>query len=244
MARVLVTLLAANLLAFLWLSGTFDNYLGAGRDPERLSLQVEANRLQVIGGERPPAGPIPAQPAASTDGSSAPAAPGPAAAAGAAALVCAEISALDEAALVKVRAFFSENPTAYSTEIQAESEPPLWLVYTLPVEDLPAAQRKLNDFKRQGFENLAIIPTGRYRLGMSFGTFRTEDQARTLVERLTQRGVRNLRIGQLEPAIVRASVRYRYSTSESGPSAQTRDKLAALLAQLSLTPKPCDPPRS
>lgn len=243
MARVLVTLLAANLLAFLWLRGTFDDYLGAGRDPERLSLQVEANRLQVIGGERPPAGALPAQPAGTASGSPMPVPPVPAASGGAGVLVCNELSALDESALVRVRAFFSEYPTAYSTEIQAESEPPLLLVYTLPVEDQAAAQRKLIDFRRQGFENLAIIQTGKYRLGMSFGTFRTEDQARALVERLTQRGVRNLRIGQLEPAILRASVRYRYSANEAGPTTEARDKLAALLTQLVLSPKPCDPPR-
>lgn len=242
MARVLVTLLAANLLAFLWLRGTFDDYLGAGRDPERLGQQVEANRLLVMGGERPSAGAPPSQSPAPAGGSSSPASSGSPAIT--AAMVCAEISPLDEAALIKVRAFFSEYPSAFSTEIQAESEPPLLLVYTLPTEDLAAAQRKLSDFKRQGFENLAIIQTGRYRLGMSFGTFRSEDQARTLIERLTQRGVRNLRIGQLEPALVRASVRYRFSTGDTGPSAEARDKLATMLAQQALSPKPCDAPRS
>lgn len=243
MARVLVTLLAANLLAFLWLRGTFDDYLGAGRDPERLTQQVEANRLQVIGGERSPAGVVPSQSAAPATGSASPALPAPAATAGAGVMVCAEISPLDEAALIRMRAFFAEYPSAYSTEIQAESEPPLMLVYTLPTEDLVAAQRKLADFKRQGFENLTIIQSGKYRLGMSFGTFRSEEQARALVERLTQRGVRNLRVGQLEPALVRASVRYRFITSDAGPPQEARDKLATLLSQQALSPKPCDATR-
>lgn len=62
MLRLLLTLIAANLLALLWWQGALDSIVGSGRDPERVRQQVDADRLRVVPLDRLKNGAAPGQP--------------------------------------------------------------------------------------------------------------------------------------------------------------------------------------
>lgn len=306
MLRILLTLVAANLLAFLWIRGSFDSLLAGARDPDRLNQQVEADRLRVAAADRaantagakPSARPAPGAasstpagaggPAGATAGVGAPVQPANPAAAGnnpgatpaggsatgapaggspasgapsepvnattipsgglaargdLSLLACSEFGPLDDSKLIRARNFFNEHAAYFMSEVEPVEDPPLFLVYALASESMQQAQRKLLDFKRQGFEGIAIINEGQYRLSMSFGTFRTEEAAKAVVENLTRRGVRNLKIAGRDLSNSKSMIRYRYQAGDQGPPKEISDKLIALGGELGVTPNLC-PARS
>ena len=278
MLRILLTLLAANLLVFLWLRGSFDSYLPGGRDPDRVNQQVDAERLRVAptgrgqnagtskAGMNLP-GVVPGQ-----SGVAAPAAETPASIPGVVApgsgvsdplggragnaanpdnpgntparintnlLSCSEFAPLDAAKLTQARKFFSEHAAYFVSEIDAVQEPASFRVYTLPVDSLEAAQKKFNDFKRQGFEGIAVITEGSQRWGMSFGALGTEALARAMVESLSRRGVRNLRIDSGDPDTSKSLVRFRYQGGDQGLPPEVNKELLAFGAELGIKPVVC-----
>jgi hypothetical protein len=295
MPRILLTLLAANFLVFMWLRGAFDSYLTGARDPDRLNQQVDAERLRVASASRaqptpagkptvstPGAVPVPgagspvaadssnanpglnsgaanATPApASAPASATASAPGsntgtgtesrPAAAPNAPTLpltldanllACSELAPLDELLLARARKFFADNSAYFVTEVDAIDEPPSFLVYSVPSEDLAAAQRKFVDFKRQGFEGITVITEGPRRFGMSFGTVRSEALAKAMVDSLTRRGVRSLRIDGRDPNAVRTVIRFRYQAGDQGLPTEVSKELQSLSTELGLKPVSC-----
>lgn len=52
MRRVLLLLVLANLVAFLWWRGYLDDLITNAREPERIRQQVEPDRLRVAPPER------------------------------------------------------------------------------------------------------------------------------------------------------------------------------------------------
>ena len=52
MRRVLLLLVLANLVAFLWWRGYLDDLITNAREPERVRQQVEPDRLRVLPPER------------------------------------------------------------------------------------------------------------------------------------------------------------------------------------------------
>lgn len=56
MRRLLILLVLANVLAFCWWRGWFDDYLGSPRDPDRAARQVGADRLVIVPLSRLPSG--------------------------------------------------------------------------------------------------------------------------------------------------------------------------------------------
>lgn len=153
-------------------------------------------------------------------------------------LGCRELAPLTAAKLTRARAFFDALPSLFEVETELIEAGTALLVYTIPVENLAAAQKKLLDFKRQGFENIAIIGEGPQRLGMSFGLLNSEPAARAMVENLTSRGVRNLRIVERDTS--RHVLRYRFVAGDSGLPSEVRQRLASVNVELGVTPSSCD----
>ncbi len=254
MLRFLLTLLAANFLVFMWLRGAFDSYLTGARDPDRLNQQVDAERLKVASTLRNPVAPkIPAP-------EQKPALPGPEAGSPSATtsapnpnpnpetpplalnpnlLACSELGPLDESMLERARKFFADYAAYFVSEVEPVDEAPSFLVYSVPAEDLAQAQRKLADFKRQGFEGIAVISEGPRRFGMSFGSVRTEALAKAMVESLTRRGVRSLRVAPRDPNAAKSVFRFRYQAGEQGLPTDVSKELQQLGADLALAPAAC-----
>jgi hypothetical protein len=243
MFRVLLTLLIANLLAFLWLRGSLDNYVANGREPERLDRQIDAEKLSLrsaTGSAAPPAGGASAisgtaAPGASASSSVAPASPTPAAPIE----VCREVTVPSGVALERVRAFFAEQGGRFKTETLGAERTVTYQIYTLPVENLATAQRKLADFKRQGFDSVSIIESGPQRLGMLIETAASASAATARLQALAQRGVRNMRIQEEESTPAVTKLRYRYTEMDSGMTAEVRTKLAGLLVELGVSAVGC-----
>ena len=233
---VLGLLIAANVVAFLWWHGDFASWTGSSREPDRLRQQIDADRVKVL----PPPG-RPAQgggPAASA----APAAAGAPGSSGQAAAgpveTCVEIGPLEETRSARVRRFLADTP-----QVRGETEPlgdaGIWMVYTPPSETLAVAQRRAADLRRLGVRDLYLMPDGPYRLGISFGLFRSEEGARALMDSLTQQGVRGLRIalrGANEPKF---SFRLHAAGGDSPPARELAQRLTALQTELGVNPQPC-----
>lgn len=152
-------------------------------------------------------------------------------------LACNEFATLNATRLARARSFFGQHPAYFEIETDVLEEGVSLLVYTPPVENQAAAQKKLADFRRQGFEDIAIISEGPQRLGMSFGTFKHEAAARAMVDNLTNRGVRNLRIAERDAS--RTLLRYRYPGGDNGLPRDLRVRLTALAAEIGQTPRAC-----
>ena len=271
MLRILLTLVAANFLVFLWLLGSFDSYLAGGRDPDRISQQVDTDRLKVApagrtsnaGASNVASAAVPGNPGrpnpdapntVNPDSATATTQVPPASTSGADSqnngraspiisnlLACGEFAPLDAAMLARVRTFFTDHAAYFVSEIETLPDTASYLVYSTPTENLAAAQRKFLDFKRQGFEDIAVISEGARQFGMSFGAVRTEALAKALVESLTRRGVRSLRIAAADPDALRSVARFRYQAGGEGLPTDVSKDLEALGAGLGLTATACTP---
>ena len=154
-------------------------------------------------------------------------------------MACSELAPLDELSLARARKFFADHSAYFVTEVEPLDEPPSFLVYSVPSEDLAAAQRKFVDFKRQGFEGIAVITEGPRRFGMSFGTVRTEALAKAMIDSLTRRGVRSLRIDARDPNAVRTVMRFRYQAGDQGLPTEVSKELQSLSTEMGLKPAAC-----
>ncbi len=247
---VLGLLIAANVVAFLWWHGEFASWTGSSREPDRLRQQVDADRLKVLptpgramqgGGPAAPGVPAASGTSGTPTASGAPVASGPAAAGPVES--CVETGPLEETRSARVRRFLTETPLVRG-EIEPLGDAGVWMVYTPPSETLAVAQRRAADLRRLGVRDLYLMPDGPYRLGISFGLFRSEEGARALMDSLTQQGVRGLRVvlrGANEP---RFSFRLYLAAGDSPQARELAQRLAALQTELGVNPLPCAAARS
>lgn len=70
-----------------------------------------------------------------------------------------------------------------------------YLVLIPPLNDKAAADKKATELKKFGVTDFFVIyDAGPYRNAISLGTFQSEEAAKELLDRLTQKGVRSARI--------------------------------------------------
>jgi len=143
------------------------NYLGReddGHESGRLKEQLQVDRLAVV-----------AQDAASP------------------AQVCRRIGplALAEAEHLKATLEAKGGLKAVSNRIDEIS---YWVLIP-PLSDKAAADKKATELKRLGITDFFVVyDAGPYRNAISLGTFRSEETAKDLLDRLGQKGVRSARI--------------------------------------------------
>jgi hypothetical protein len=208
---LVVVLLLANLAFFAWTQGWIDDFAGVrargDREPERIDLQVQPERVQLL-----PAGAIKASAGAAAGAASAaavpasapppPPTPTPAAApvavvAAASApvpLTCLEagpFSAAEAAAAeAAVRAALPEG----SWTSQKASRPGLWMVYLGRFKDRDELLKRQEELRglRVEYDDLRspadLVP------GLSLGRFEERSNAANALERISQRGIRGAKV--------------------------------------------------
>ncbi|NDC09769.1 MAG: SPOR domain-containing protein [Oxalobacteraceae bacterium] len=206
-------LLLANAIVLLLLQATQQ----FGSEPDRMSQQVNAERLNLVD--------VSGQ-SATSESSSASATAKPA---------CIEIGDFNTqtvASFEQQLAKLSPKPTSERRLVQAASSQQIFIP-PLPTED--AASRRLAELRSLGFTDSAVIrDDSPRRWGISLGRFSRSELAEAHLEKLRAAGVSDARIGEYPLNATRYAIRV------SMESAESRDEVKALATKFGgLTLRAC-----
>jgi hypothetical protein len=214
--RLVIALIALNLLWAVWSLGWFGLGSQPQTEPERLARQrnAEAVRIQPWKDEPASAAPAPAAPAVVV---TAPAMPEPrraaasepatppastiaaaqaSSAAQAAPSVCLQAGTFDDKQIEAVRRAVAELPTV-SWRIDTLVQPGRWMVYIGKLADDDAVRAKKAELRALGVD--AEYPGVALEPGLVLGRFANEEAAHNALADLTRRGVRIARVVQERP---------------------------------------------
>ena len=267
MRKILIALVVANLLAWVAWHGGFDDWLSSPREPDRPARQVNADRLEIVvpgtatadAAAAPGAGAAAATPAPpAAMGAATPASTGATAASAPAAArestaaqggasrdvvapgeACIETGPLEDARAQRVRDFVSASGGQIRSIPETVEGAGLWMVYTGPFGSAPAAQRRLTELQRLGVSDLYLIQEGSYRNAISFGLFRSEERARTLMEGLGRDGVPGVQRVRPNPGEPKTAFQLRYAADLPARSPELANRLANLGTALGIKPESC-----
>jgi hypothetical protein len=195
-ARVaFLLLILANLLYFVWAAG----YLGGGsegREPERLSAQLQPDRLQAaVRDEKatsrpdtPAAKPVP-EPAAGAE-NGAPKQAAPAAVNQSAEIVCRRIGPIAKADADRLTAVFVARGAKVSGDIAADGNN--YWVY-IPAGDA-VKDKMVAELKQAGVTEFFVATEGPNKGAISLGLYHREQAAKDLQQRLVKKGIKSAKI--------------------------------------------------
>lgn len=194
MLRLLfAVLLLANVGIFAYHQGYLESLLPEGREPARLSGQINADKIKLISADAatavPAAPPEPEPPVLE---------PVLAAAASKAreALSCTEVGNFEAAEAKRFEARLASLSLGDKLSRRAVQDVARHMVYIPPQGDKDGAEKKANELRRLGIKDFYVIQdAGDLHWGISLGVFKTEEAARAYLTTLSQKGVRTARLG-------------------------------------------------
>lgn len=221
-----LVLFLANLLALaVWKGGLGGG--ASGGEPERLSNQLNPERLRLVAEVSQPApAPVVAAPAAVAPAESAPApepvpAP-PAQAADTAPPACVAFSGLSADQAAELSARVAKTGAGFKLSESRGVGASSWWVHIPSQGNKEGADRKAAELRRLGVDDLFIVQdAGPNQFAISLGLFRNEQAAGRHLSLLREKGVRSAQIASRGASVLRVEVR--------GPS----DSLATLASDLS-----------
>jgi hypothetical protein len=221
-----LVLFLANLLALaVWKGGLGGG--ASGGEPERLSNQLNPERLRLVAEVSQPApAPVVAAPAAVAPAESAPApepvpAP-PAQAADTAPPACVAFSGLSADQAAELSARVAKTGAGFKLSETRGVGASSWWVHIPSQGNKEGADRKAAELRRLGVDDLFIVQdAGPNQFAISLGLFRNEQAAGRHLNLLREKGVRSAQIASRGASVLRVEVR--------GPS----DSLATLASDLS-----------
>lgn len=221
-----LVLFLANLLALaVWKGGLGGG--ASGGEPERLSNQLNPERLRLVAEVSQPApAPVVAAPAAVAPAESAPApepvpAP-PAQAADTAPPACVAFSGLSADQAAELSARVAKTGAGFKLSESRGVGASSWWVHIPSQGNKEGADRKAAELRRLGVDDLFIVQdAGPNQFAISLGLFRNEQAAGRHLNLLREKGVRSAQIASRGASVLRFEVR--------GPS----DSLATLASDLS-----------
>jgi cell division protein FtsN len=191
-------LIAANLTLFAWQHGAFGSLPDAGREPERLARQIEAQRIQVL---------TPEQARQLRDAAKAAAPPpvvdGPLDVARGA--DCVEFGDFSEVQAGRVRPRLDVLIAADRLEARSVEAAGWYMVYVPPFKTRAEAERAAAQLREQGVREFIVIgDNSPMRFGIALGSFRDQDLANRHLADLQKRGVKAARVAD-KPSTVPAT---------------------------------------
>ncbi len=191
-------LLLANAALFAYQRGYLEPLLPSGREPGRISRQLNADKIKLIPEPKAAATPETAPDAAASTATSA-----------GTTVAAAPISKTPAVSTcTEFGNFNAEDAKRFSAQLAALSlgdrmsrrEVPgaiSHIVYIPPQADKDAAEKKAGELRRLGVNDFYIIQdNSSLRWGISLGVFKLEEAARAYLTTLNQKGVHSARIGQ------------------------------------------------
>lgn len=219
MKLVFLFLVLANVLLFAWQQGAFGHFAEGGREPERLSRQLESDRIRVLNeGEvqqlKERAAQARAESAAAPAQGGQPAAPGaPAAPAAPAApdltiaQACVEFGDFIGADVARAEAALFRLGIGPRQSTRSVEVPGWYMVYLPPYKTRIEVDRAVADLGRRGIKDLQVLNEGPLRLGVSLGSFRDAELARAHLASLEKRGVQGARMSSTAVSATRFQLR-------------------------------------
>lgn len=181
--RLLVfILILVNLMFFAWTQGL----LGSAADPDalRMSQQLQADRVSVVGRDDPPGEPAAAK-AVKTEKRDTDA--------------CVQLSELPLADLGRVENLVKEKGAGFRVERGETAAAGSYWVFIPPLPSKAEAERKAGELKRLKVPEFFVIqePVA-YRFAISLGLFSSREAAEARLEELRGKGVRSAKVGERE----------------------------------------------
>jgi hypothetical protein len=232
MKLVFLFLLLINVALFAWQQGAFGRFAESGREPERMARQIEPERIRVLSEKNVQELRERANQARAATAAAAP--PAPAAPDLSLPQACVEFGdflgddvARVETALLKLG--LGSRQTARPVEV-----PGWYQVYVPPYKTRAEADRAAAELGKRGIKDLLVLPDGPLRLGISLGSFRDPELAKSHAASMEKLGVKNVRVAD-KPAAVTAT-RYQLRELDAGAAQQ----LAAIKKEFpAQTLRPC-----
>lgn len=222
---IVIALMFANLLAL----AIWKGWLGGGAypgEPERLSNQLNPERMRLVADVRPVPAPVAAAPVSPVS----PAAPEPPAPPAAPAPVvespappgCVAFGGVSAAQLAEINARIASAGPGFKLTESRSGAASSWWVHVPPLGSKEAAERKAAEIRKLGVDDLFIVQDpGPAQFAISLGLYKNETQANRLLESLREKGVRSAQVAGRGATALRVELR--------GPS----DSLATLASDLS-----------
>jgi hypothetical protein len=200
MLKIIFWLLAgANAALFAYQGGYLDSFFPSGREPTRMSHQINADKIRLL----------PANAGTAAAASSIAAAASSATSANTAMPVAVNTARkADMVACTEIGNFTPMDAKRFSTQLASLSlgehlsqrtvqEVASHLVYIPPQGDKDGADKKAGELRRLGVNDFYVIQdNSSLRWGISLGVFKSEEAARQHLANLNQKGVRTARIGE------------------------------------------------
>ena len=196
MRSIFLALLLGNLIFFAIQQDLFGDLVHERHEPERLLQQIEPMRLKLIRRGADSA-PRKSTPAATTNAAIAPPAT-LATTSGTSTCVelggAAGLTAAEQKRVETLLVGLSLAPARVTTRKSDDNGG--YVVYLPPFKSKADADRAATELRRIGVEDFFVIQDATpLKFGISLGVFKSEDAAKALLTALTQRGVKNARIG-------------------------------------------------
>jgi hypothetical protein len=192
---VAILLVLANGLAFAWWNGLLSQWLGDGREPERMQSQVAASKAKLV----PLAKLVPPTPVSAF-------------------VLCVDYPSASEAKAAEleglIRTLSATKAATLKLDKEQTTEGGNFLVYLSPSQSLREAQRKLFELKRVGIDDVALISDGDLKLAISLGVFGTEEAARNRTLQIARSGVPGVRTAPRSALVNRTALKVRVSDLE------------------------------
>lgn len=196
-------LVLGNLLLFVWGQGYFGT--AGGGEAERLSAQIEPEKLRIAGKGAPPA----TAAAPSLD-------------------ECRALAGLEREAAGKLADLISGRDAQLKVDQRALEEPKSWWVHIPPQSNGAQADRKAAELSKLGVKDFYVVrESGPNQYAVSLGLFKSEEAAKDSLAVLQKKGVKSARILARETAGDKMIVEVR------GKADQLSKALAELPAEFS-----------
>ena len=193
-------LLAANGALLAYQQGYLANIFPDGREPKRLTTQLNPELIKVLPASvliAPPAPPSEATPAE------------PAAALSVDVELCTEVASFEPADATRFEQRLASLALGAKMQRRTVQEAARSMVFIPSLGSKEAADKKAGELRRFGVTDFFVIQEGAQRWGISLGIFRTDEAERAHLQSLTQKGVQSAKVGQFSPAVTRIALQFR-----------------------------------
>jgi hypothetical protein len=204
---VFYLLVLGNLLLFLWGQGYFGTT--GGGEAERLSAQIEPDRLRIAAKGTPPA--KPAEPPREE---------------------CRALAGLEHEAAGRLAALIGSRDKQLKVTQRALEEPKSWWVHIPPLPNSAQADKKAAELSKLGVKDFYVVrESGPNQFAISLGLYKSEEAAKDYLGILSKKNVKSARIHAREAAGDKSVVEMR------GTAEQLSRALADLPAEFTGLPK-------
>jgi cell division septation protein DedD len=182
MKLAFLALLLVNLALFAWQRGVFGPIAEAGREPQRVTRQIEPEKIRVLTPEQlaalrstatPPSGSNASKPA------------------------CVEFGDFDDANVARVQARLAALSLGERLQVRRIEGPGWYIVYLPPLASRAEAERTVQDLRGRGIRDVVVMgENSSMPNAILLGSFRDQDLAQRHQADLTRRGFKGVQLSE------------------------------------------------